>query len=98
MEFKLEVVALALEIWRLSSKHKAINLKSIEYKILEGCLIEHLGWIRISIHPTMTNDEIHFICDSINEVASNYKTLREDYSYDAVKNEFIHKSNKSIKK
>ncbi|SEP68725.1 Selenocysteine lyase/Cysteine desulfurase [Hyunsoonleella jejuensis] len=72
--------------------------KSIEAKILEGCLIERPGWIRMSIHPTMTNDEIDFICDAIAEVAENHTKWGEDYEYDAVKNEFIHRSNTSTEK
>ncbi|GGZ70974.1 aminotransferase class V-fold PLP-dependent enzyme [Algibacter mikhailovii] len=72
--------------------------KSIEEKILEGCLIERPGWIRMSIHPTMTNDEIIFICDAIKEVASNYKLWMTDYEYNGAKNEFIHKGNDNIEK
>ncbi len=70
--------------------------KSIEKKILDGCLIERPGWIRMSIHPTMTNEEIHFICDSIEEVANNYEAWSKDYEYNAIKNEFIHKGNHNI--
>ncbi|WP_298535617.1 aminotransferase class V-fold PLP-dependent enzyme [uncultured Algibacter sp.] len=72
--------------------------KSIEGKILEGCLIERPGWIRMSIHPTMTNHEIVFICDAISAVASNYKVWGMDYQYNSVKNEFIHLGNQNIEK
>lgn len=65
--------------------------KAIEQKILEGCLIERPGWIRMSIHPTMTNAEIDFICDAIKQVAEHIYTWGEDYEYNAAKNEFIHK-------
>lgn len=70
--------------------------KSIEQKILEGCLIERPGWIRMSIHPTMTNDEIHFICDAIEAVATNYKEWSKDYDYNSKKNEFIHKGSLNV--
>jgi selenocysteine lyase/cysteine desulfurase len=72
--------------------------KAIEQKILEGCLIERPGWIRMSIHPTITNTEMKFICDAIKSVAENYKLWGEDYKYNAIKNEFIHKGNKFIEK
>ncbi|WP_136480942.1 aminotransferase class V-fold PLP-dependent enzyme [Cognatitamlana onchidii] len=72
--------------------------KSIEQKILNGCLIERPGWVRMSIHPTMTDKEIHFICESIKEVARNYKDWGKDYEYNASKNEFIHKGNYNIEK
>lgn len=66
--------------------------KSIEQKILEGCLIERPGWVRMSIHPTMTNAEAHFICNAIAQVAKNHEVWSKDYNYDSMKNEFIHKS------
>ncbi len=74
------------------------NSKAIEQKILEGCLIERPGWVRMSIHPTMTNAEINFICDAIEEVCKNYKPWEEDYRYNESKNEFEHKSNVDIER
>lgn len=73
-----------------------LTSKAIEEKILEGCLMERPGWIRMSIHPTMTNNEISFICDAIETVAKNYKVWGEDYEYNAFKNEYIHKGNLNI--
>ncbi|MCF7568268.1 aminotransferase class V-fold PLP-dependent enzyme [Sabulilitoribacter arenilitoris] len=72
--------------------------KSIEKKILDGCLIERPGWIRMSIHPTMTNEEVNFICDSVKQVAEKFKEWGDDYKYDAVKNEFVHRGNEVIEK
>lgn len=66
--------------------------KSIEQKIVAGCLIERPGWIRLSVHPTMTNQEIEFICKAIEAVAKNFPIWKADYQYDRIKNEFIHKS------
>ncbi|MGS0524396.1 aminotransferase class V-fold PLP-dependent enzyme [Zobellia nedashkovskayae] len=50
-----------------------LTSKAIERKILEGCLMERPGWVRMSIHPTMTNAEIEFICDAIETVSKNFK-------------------------
>lgn len=75
-----------------------LTSKSIEEKILEGCLIERPGWIRMSVHPTMTNNEVYFICDAIEAVAKNHKTWGSDYEYNAVKNEFVHKTKPNIEK
>ncbi len=72
--------------------------KSIEQKILDGCLIERPGWIRMSIHPTMTNDDINYICDAIKQVAENNEAWGKDYKYHAAKNEFIHRGNHNIEK
>jgi selenocysteine lyase/cysteine desulfurase len=66
--------------------------KNIEKQIIEGCLTDRPGWIRMSIHPTITNAEVLYVCDSIKQVAENHKKWAEDYSYKAAKNEFIHKS------
>lgn len=74
----------------------SIKSKSIEQKILEGCLVERPGWIRMSIHPTMTNAEIYFICNSIKEVSENFKYWEKDYKYDAIKNEFIHNDHNNV--
>jgi len=72
--------------------------KSIEKKILEGCLIERPGWVRMSIHPTMTNNDIEYICDAIEAVAKHYKSWEEDYTYNAIKNEYIHNGNLNVEK
>ncbi|UCE93439.1 MAG: aminotransferase class V-fold PLP-dependent enzyme [Flavobacteriaceae bacterium] len=61
-------------------------------KMEQGCLIERPGWIRMSIHPTTTDEEVRFICMAIKEVAENFKEWSKDYTYDAQSNEFIHKS------
>ncbi len=50
------------------------------------------GWIRFSIHPTMTNDEIIYITEALNELAQNHKEWANDYTYNAVTNEFVHRN------
>ena len=72
--------------------------KSIEEKIIDGCLIERPGWIRMSIHPTTTTNEVLFVCEAIKKVTENFKEWGADYSYDATKNEFIHKNHNPIEK
>ena len=72
--------------------------KEIEEHILEGCMIDRPGWIRMSIHPTLTNDEVLYVCESIEQVAKNCDEWAKDYEYDAVKNEYIHKNAPSIEK
>ena len=72
--------------------------KSIEKKILDGCFIDRPGWIRMSIHPTMTNAEADFICDAIEAVAANFKEWGEDYHYDTKGNEYRHKNDAGLEK
>jgi len=59
-------------------------------QIEEGCLVEKPGWVRMSIHPTITNDEIEYVCNSIKEVAKNYNEWGKDYAYDMTTNEFVY--------
>ncbi len=70
--------------------------KDIEKQIVEGCLTERPGWIRMSIHPTITNQEVLYVCDSIRQVAENYEEWGKAYDYAAAKNEFIHKTAKPV--
>ena len=57
-----------------------------------GDLVRKPGWIRMSIHPTTTNSEIEFVCNSIIDLAKNHKVWANDYEYSKCNNEFIHKS------
>ena len=61
-------------------------------QITIGDLIRKPGWIRMSIHPTTTSDEIAFVCNSIKELAQNHKTWAQDYEYNKDTNEFIHEN------
>jgi len=59
-------------------------------KIDSGDLIQKPGWIRMSIHPTTTNDEIAFVCSKIKALAANHLDWAKEYSYDKNTNEFVH--------
>ncbi|KRD10560.1 selenocysteine lyase [Flavobacterium sp. Root901] len=61
-------------------------------EITIGDLIKKPGWIRMSIHPTTTDEEIAFVCESIKNLAKNHQTWALDYSYNKNTNEFIHKN------
>jgi selenocysteine lyase/cysteine desulfurase len=64
--------------------------KRITDKIDQGDLSEKPGWVRMSIHPTMTDEELHLIINSIKEIVENIDEWQNDYSYDIHKNEFFH--------
>ena len=70
--------------------HEMSNELTKEISI--GDLLRKPGWIRMSIHPTTTNKEINFVCESIKALAKNHKEWSEDYNYDNLTNEFTHKS------
>ena len=67
-------------------------------EIDNGDLTHKPGWIRMSIHPTTTNAEIQFVCNSIIALAKNHETWKEDYNYNNLTNEFVHKKAKSSEK
>ena len=67
-------------------------------EITLGDLMRKPGWIRMSIHPTTTNEEIQYICNSIIALAENHLDWAKDYIYDKNTNEFIHKNAKPFEK
>jgi selenocysteine lyase/cysteine desulfurase len=46
------------------------------------------GWIRISLHPTMKDQEIEFIMTAIESTALNFHKWMRDYQYDCLSNEY----------
>ena len=64
---------------------------SITNKINSGDLSDKPGWVRMSIHPTMTDQEVTYIVESIKELAENHKEWAIDYEYCTNSNEFKHK-------
>jgi selenocysteine lyase/cysteine desulfurase len=56
-----------------------------------GDLSEKPGWVRMSIHPTMTNQEAEYLLHALNEVAKNHKKWGEHYDYNKHTNEFTRK-------
>jgi selenocysteine lyase/cysteine desulfurase len=61
---------------------------SITDQIDGGNLSLKPGWIRLSVHPTMTNDEAVYIADAIEEVCKNHKKYKDLYHYDLHSNHF----------
>ncbi|HEX9614911.1 MAG TPA: aminotransferase class V-fold PLP-dependent enzyme [Bacteroidota bacterium] len=49
------------------------------------------GWVRMSIHPTTTNQEVDFIIESLKEIGKKAKEWEKEYDYDDHLNEFRHK-------
>ena len=62
---------------------------AIRRSLLEGDLSCKPGWVRLSIHPTMTDEEMDFILDAIEITVQGYGEWRRDYVYDPATNEFV---------
>jgi selenocysteine lyase/cysteine desulfurase len=62
--------------------------KSITDMINRGDNTLKPGWIRMSIHPTMTDEELDTILTAIEELAASFKEWKKDYKYNSKTNEF----------
>ncbi len=71
--------------------------KRITDQISKGDLSEKPGWVRMSIHPTMTEAELIYILNAINEIVSNVNNWEKDYTYSSQTNEYYHNSSTSAK-
>jgi len=75
--------------------------RRITEKINSGDLSEKPGFVRVSLHPTMTDEELEFIINAVDEISKNHEEWTKEYTYDSCTNEFTHHSeidyNKTIK-
>lgn len=67
---------------------KPSQSESITRLIDLGKLNKKPGWVRLSIHPVMTDDEVRYITDSLKEVIRNIENWKKDYKYNTGTNEF----------
>lgn len=72
--------------------------KSITDKIDAGDLSEKPGWVRLSLHPTTTNDEVIFITDALAQIEQNIGHWKNEYAYDQHSNEYHHKNDHGMLK
>ena len=66
--------------------------KEITDLINHGDLSQKPGWIRASLHPTMTDEELDILLEGISAIAKNHKEWAKDYVYNKHTNEFRHKN------
>lgn len=66
--------------------------KEITDQIDHGNLQDKPGWVRLSLHPTMTDEELQFIIAAIKEVADNGEDMAQEYIYEPMSNTYYHKS------
>lgn len=78
--------------------HYLLNIQSeqsnsITQKIDSGDLTYKPGWVRMSLHPTMSDEEILYITNAIKQLAEKHTIWQEDYISNKAKNQFMHKDN-----
>ena len=74
-----------LEVTQERSRH-------ITDQIEHGNLKDKPGWVRLSLHPTMTDGELDLILDALREIAEHGAEMAKAYDYDPMSNTFYHKS------
>ena len=64
--------------------------RKITTRINYGDLSEKPGWIRLSLHPTMTDAELETIIKGLYEIRAKCRSWIQDYNYNKHTNEFRH--------
>ena len=62
--------------------------QKITNSISSGDLSEKPGWVRLSLHPTMKDQEVVYIADALRQISKNHKEWSNDYNYNKHTNEF----------
>ncbi|MBO6574786.1 MAG: aminotransferase class V-fold PLP-dependent enzyme [Rhodothermales bacterium] len=65
-------------------------------RINEGDLSEKPGWVRLSLHPTMTDAELEIVIDALAAVRANITEWEKDYRYDPNTNEYVHREERAL--
>ena len=66
--------------------------QEITDKINHGDLSEKPGWVRWSLHPVMTGEEVDLMIEALKDIAQNAARYEKHYLYDNHKNIFWHQN------
>lgn len=64
---------------------------AISARIDHGDLSVKPGWVRISLHPTMIEEEVKYIISAVRDVIEHYDKYREDYIFNPQNAEFYNR-------
>ncbi|MCB0644825.1 MAG: aminotransferase class V-fold PLP-dependent enzyme, partial [Phaeodactylibacter sp.] len=70
------------------SKEESYGIKE---KIDMGDMSYKPGWVRLSLHPTMTNAELELVIQALQELTAHVEDWSKDYGFDPHTNEFYHR-------
>jgi selenocysteine lyase/cysteine desulfurase len=62
--------------------------QQITCQIDAGDLSNKPGWVRASLHPTMTDEEVVYVARAIHAVMRHYDEWKHDYAFDPASGEF----------
>ncbi len=63
----------------------------ITHRINEGDLSLKPGWVRWSLHPTTTDEEVRLFIHALRDIVGNHEKYAEDYTYFPKENIFRHR-------
>ena len=61
---------------------------TITNKIDQGDLTDKPGWVRLSLHPTTTNEEAQYVVNSLKQVVENAGEWANEYQFDLLSGDF----------
>lgn len=64
--------------------------KQITDKIEQGDMSDKPGWVRFSLHPIMTKEEILLFVKAVEEIVMNIEDWKRDYVYDKASNDYFY--------
>ncbi len=70
--------------------------QEITCQIDEGDLSRKPGWVRISMHPTSTDEEARFIASAIGQIVKNASEWELDYHFDATVGDYLPKKEEPL--
>jgi selenocysteine lyase/cysteine desulfurase len=70
--------------------------KKITDQIDTGDLSNKPGFVRVSLHPAMSDATVEFIISALKEIARRGHNMAKDYTYDPRTNEFTHKKSQPL--
>ncbi len=70
--------------------------KKITNQINHGDFSSKPGWVRLSLHPSMTDEEVRYILNAIEEIIEKGHSWEKLYTYNPHTNEFIHKNENGL--
>jgi len=62
--------------------------QEITEKISFGDLSQKPGWVRLSLHPTLSDADVLYFANALREIVKNHTTWGTDYVYSKKDNEF----------
>lgn len=64
----------------------------ITRRITQGDFSLKPGWVRWSLHPTTTNEEVQLFIDALRDIVANHEKYAADYTYYPKENIFRHRN------